>query len=96
MKLSELSRYWAARELTQMVRRGNSLSFDAPFACPEFTVSIAGHADSDPTLRMGGDRLRLEEVSNPLRLRANTWCRTDDRAICCFDLRKGASTLAGV
>ena len=34
MKLSEIARYWAARELTALDRSGEGLRFRAPFACP--------------------------------------------------------------
>ena len=35
MKLSEIARYWAARELTRIERGADrAIALDAPFACP--------------------------------------------------------------
>jgi hypothetical protein len=38
MKLSEIARYWAAKELTEIARQGPSVTFNAPFATTRFTV----------------------------------------------------------
>lgn len=94
MKLSELSRYWAAKELTHVERGGNTLSFNAPFACPDFTVAVTGAVQKLPTLRFGNETRELAKVSGPTQLRANSWCEEAGRVQCCFDLGKGASTLA--
>ena len=40
MKLAEASRYWAARELTEITRADNAVTFKAPYACPDFTVRL--------------------------------------------------------
>ena len=41
MKLSELARYWAVRELTRIDRPApGQLDLRAPFACPRFTVKV--------------------------------------------------------
>jgi hypothetical protein len=92
MKLSEISRYWAARELTAIQRDGATLIFRAPFACPGFTLSVAD-SRRPPTLKTDGDTQALESVDRPLRLRPGTWTRAGDRLTACFDLPKGASQL---
>ncbi len=38
MKLGEIARYWAARELTQINKQGRRITFNAPFATTRFTV----------------------------------------------------------
>ena len=53
MKLSEIARYWAARELTRLNRVGNRLILESPFAV-KLTFRIAkvkGQRDSIGNLR---------------------------------------------
>ena len=55
MKLSQIARYWAARELTRIDRPApGEITFQAPFACPEFTVriSLAGDIAARPATRL--------------------------------------------
>lgn len=93
MKLSELSRYWAAKELTRITQSGNALKLQAPFACADYTVSISKKAEGQPALRKDGNVQSLAKVSGPLQLRTNTWCEQGDAIIACFNLPKGASEL---
>src|SRR3954447_17361571 len=52
MKLGEIARYWAARELTRIERREGGVTFHAPFACPAFTVEVVCRPDAVPELLM--------------------------------------------
>jgi hypothetical protein len=92
MKLSEISRYWAARELTRIVRQGNNIQLRAPFAAPDFTLETPGPAVSI-TLLAEGKPQRLHEVWTLLELTAGTWLRQDGNAIACFDLPRGECSL---
>lgn len=94
MKLSELARYWAAKELTTITKSDNNVRFDAPFACPNYTVSIANARASQPALRQAGDIQPLRQVSGSLQLQGNTWCDDNNSVITCFNLRKGISELS--
>lgn len=85
MKLSEVARYWAARELTRIERAGNEVKFAAPFACPAFTVEVAAGPTGRPALH--------REVARPIDLQSGTWCRSEKGFLACFDLPKGASRL---
>lgn len=93
MKLSELARYWAARELTRITRLGREVRFHAPFACPDYTVSVPGTAGGAPGIRQAGQVHPLRKVAGPLQLRSGTWCASDDTLMACFSLPKGDSTL---
>jgi hypothetical protein len=93
MKLSELSRYWAAKELTRIEQINDGIQFNAPFACPDFTVSVDTEFQGDPLLRVAESSVRLDRVGGALHLRRNTWCRANDSAQFCFDLPKGESHL---
>jgi hypothetical protein len=94
MKLSEVARYWAARELTEIERMGHNLSFLAPFACGEFTVRIKA-GKSGPWIHQAvfGEPVALSEVNAPLKLKPGTWCRDGDDTLACFALPKGISRL---
>jgi hypothetical protein len=93
MKLSEVARYWAAKELTGITREGDALQFKAPFACEEFTVRWRGVGPGPLELRAGTAVNALQEVKSPLKLTPGTWCRAGEDSLACFKLPKGASTL---
>jgi hypothetical protein len=94
MKLSEVARYWAARELTRIARDERGLTFSAPFACPAFTVNAAVAGGVNPTFSTSGGSVPLERIDRPLDLTAGNWVRTAGESIFCVDLPKGASRLA--
>lgn len=93
MKLSEIARYWAARELTRIERDENRVTFQAPFACSAFTVSILSQSTTVPRLFVKDRSLPLREVSQTLKLESGTWVRLPEGAVVCFDLPKGVSFL---
>jgi hypothetical protein len=93
MKLSELARYWTARELTTMTRAADEVRLDAPFACPAFTLRMVSKPSGPPSIRHDGERVALREVPERRRLAPGTWLRDGDRLTACFDLAKGTTTL---
>ena len=88
MKLSELSRYWAAKELTRAEVNGSRIVFEAPFACPAFTVRVAGGKPGRATVWRDGRPAELRRVSGPLQLESGCWA---EGGIVCFDLPRGRS-----
>src|SRR3990172_2166811 len=51
MKLSEITRYWAAKELTWLKRQGDTVTLDAPFPRPPLpppAVPPARHSPQHP------------------------------------------------
>jgi hypothetical protein len=96
MKLSDIARYWAARELTRIERTGGTVTFRAPFAAPRYTVSISARADAVPRLVVADKAQSLERVARPLDLKAATWTRDRDAIVLSFDLPKGTSQLEGL
>ena len=92
MKLSEIARYWAARELTRIDKEGATVTFRAPFASPIYTVRVDG-SRGVPKLRAGNVPVSLKEVDDPLKLAGGTWTRTAQGVVACFDLPKGTSVL---
>lgn len=95
MKLSEIARYWAAKELTQIKHdaRERLTTLQAPFACTEFTVSVPSYAGA-PIVRRTDSRTELTEVDSRRKLKPGTWCRDERAVILCFPLAKGASNIA--
>jgi len=83
MNLGEISRYWAAKELTTITEAFGGISFDAPFACPNFTVKIPSRQWRPPTyLVVDGKR---SAIPMP-RWSGGSFVTT-------FNLPKGKSTL---
>ena len=98
MKLSEVSRYWAAKELTTITREANRLTLSAPFATHRFTLSVTvpePAAIKRMSIGPAGSDVRsdLKEVADPLKLVSGTWCREKDGVIACFDMSKGKLAL---
>ena len=93
MNLSQISRYWAAKELTRIERRDGVILLHAPYACPSFTLSVASRQGGRPRLVASGEPKPLAEAANPLGLRPGTWCRTQSGLVACFDLPRGDSEL---
>lgn len=91
MKLSEISRYWAAKDLTRASMDGSRVVFDTPFACPGFTVRVAGAKPGPVTVWRDGKVTALREVKGPLQLESGSWTAG---GVVCFDLPKGRSALA--
>jgi hypothetical protein len=88
MKLAELSRYWAARELTTIhAPSAGRLRLKAPYACPDFTLSW--RTSSPPALVSSGKVTPLREVRNWQELEPGAWRREGDRINLCISLPKG-------
>jgi len=96
MKLSEIARYWAAKELTRIERQAGAVTLDAPFASQRFTLAVTARKDAVPKLSLADKPQPLKEVLGPLDLAPGTWTRDEAELIVCFDLPKGKSRLDGV
>ena len=94
MKLSEIGRYWCAKELTQFTNTENGIKIVAPFGTPLFTLETAmGDSSANPLLSAQGQSLRLKRVESPSKLDHGTWIERDGKAVICFELPKGVSHL---
>lgn len=93
MKVSEIARYWAARELTAVARDGQKATLTAPFACPGFTLRLAGATTQPPRIVNEASTLALEEVKAPRELATGKWHRETSSAVVAFDLKKGTTTV---
>jgi hypothetical protein len=100
MKLSEIARYWAARELTKLERPSpDQIALFAPFPSRNFTLKI--EPDSEKRLapvnrielKFAGSSARLADVSNRRQLKSGTKYCDGASIVACFDLPKGPSRL---
>lgn len=93
MKLSEIARYWAAKELTTLTRDNFDVLLKAPYACPAFTLDVFSSPAGYPTVVRGKEEVRLKAVRSRRELEAGRFIKEGERTIACFDLAKGRSTL---
>lgn len=93
MKLGEIARYWAAKELTEIERRDSQVTFTAPFATPRFTVRLKGNFQNAMELTANGQPVQLRQVKHLLQLESGTWYNDSSSLTVCFDLPKGKSII---
>jgi hypothetical protein len=93
MNLSEISRYWAARELTRIGRDQRRITLKAPFACPRFTLRLSGPASAPPKLVAQGAPVELRKAASPLQLHSESWYADEKSTTVCLDLPKGITTM---
>ncbi len=94
MKLSDVGRYWAAKELTSLaLDDGSAVVIDAPLACRDFTIRVPRRLSKPPTLHHGDAVQPLREVRAAEQLEASTVLARDAEFIACFPLAAGASRL---
>ena len=93
MKLSEIARYWAARELTTIERDPGRLRFFAPFACPGFTLKLTTRPDLRPSLTVKGAATPFTPVDSLSKLEPGKCHRKGEELTLCFDLPKGSSSI---
>ncbi len=103
MTLSEIARYWAAKELTSLEleqvpgQRSGEVRINAPFACPDFTLEVpvsAGPLRVQQIVSWQRGLQELREVDDPLKLAPGRFWRGKGRLAACFHLPKGRSRLA--
>jgi hypothetical protein len=93
MKLSEIARYWAAKELTTIAVYGNKITLKAPFPSPGFTLKLNSYV-RNPGIKIRGEEIKpLARVKDKNALKSNTWFSDRKNSIICFDLEKGLSEI---
>jgi hypothetical protein len=94
MKLSEISRYWAAKELTTIIPKKDGIALKAPFSAPGFTLQLNSRI-TNPILRIDGkEPIILEKAKSQKAIKSGSWYSDKNSTIFCFDLVKGVSELA--
>ena len=93
MKVSEMARYWAAKELTTIVKFDKGLKLTAPFATDNFTLQLKSTANGEPIVTHGNEVARLKSVQRAADLNAGTFLKSDDRHLLCFNLQQGETRI---
>ena len=96
MKLSEIGRYCAAKNVVEMEREGNSIVMRTPVITPLFTIRIPGAAGPVRVrpLESGPQAAKpLREVASPAALDAGTWVAEGTDLIVCVDLEGSGTRL---
>ncbi len=93
MKNSEIARYWAAKELTEIKFDGKKISFYAPFAADNFTLKINARKAAQPLLQKNGQQVQLEKVKSKQELKAGTYLQEAEQLVVCINLQKGNTEL---
>lgn len=91
MKVSEIGRYWAAKQLTEIERTGNRITLTAPFSTEKFTLQI-DDASGPVAIQQGNNvRTPLREAGQRSTLDSGTWIVEGRKLVACFDLPRGQS-----
>ncbi len=95
MKVSEIARYYTARELTRFTATSDGFKLDAPFGTPGFTLRIARSGIGKPFVTTQNVQTRaLTEVFSETDLNAGQWLNGKDSQVLCFDLPKGLTSIS--
>jgi hypothetical protein len=93
MKISEIGRYWAAKELTKITVDAGTIRLQAPYACKDFTVRFK--APGFTKLIWHGE-YKLETLAaapSRTQLEPGQYWRDGDELVACFDLLRGTNYL---
>ncbi|HKJ66757.1 MAG TPA: hypothetical protein VKA68_02275 [bacterium] len=93
MKLSEIARYWAAKELTSITRDGDTIALNAPFATGRFTLRTTGRLSGAPTVQTEGESVPLTEARSLSALQSGSWYAENENLFLCFDLSRGTTRI---
>jgi hypothetical protein len=93
MKLSEIARYWAAKELTNVTITSNKVVLKAPFTASGFTLKLNASVRNPGLKTEDGELKTFVRVKDNNALKANTWFSDKSGSILCFNLEKGQTEL---
>ena len=93
MKLSEIARYWAAKELTTVQQDGDTVKLSAPFATDDFTLEVTRLNRRPPAVAHGQSKTVLKETLQPRHLASGGYYRNGNKIQLCFRLEKGQTTI---
>jgi len=93
MKLSEIARYWAAKDLSTINATEKTITIQAPFASPGFTVKLNTIIRNPELKTEQNDLIPLIRVTDSKALKNNTWFYDKTASLLCIDLRKGLNEI---
>lgn len=100
MTNSQIARYRVAEETTRItLLDGETVQFDAVFACPDFTFTLqspsfgTGRIDGVETVQQGIASPLAQDKADDGQMSSASWRQTSDRITVCFDLQPGTQSL---
>lgn len=93
MKLSEIARYWAVKELATISRNGDRVVIETPFACPQFTLSLPSAWGQPSQHRHGDDGSPITNIRRKVQLSTGTACQVGQTTTVCVDLKRGRNDI---
>jgi hypothetical protein len=87
MKQSEIARYWAARELTDISVENKSLLLKAPFGTPGFTIKLS-QSVRNPRIKIKGEEKLFTRIKDIKELKEGNFYTDRTGTILCFNLEK--------
>ncbi|MGN6545087.1 MAG: hypothetical protein ACTHK7_08570 [Aureliella sp.] len=93
MKISQIGRYWAAKELTKIGLEKETITFQAPYACDDFTVRLKGRPFSKILWHSAYKVESLIAADSRKTLEAGQYWRDGDEIVVCFNLLRGKNYL---
>jgi hypothetical protein len=94
MKLTEIGRYYAAQDATELQFSDSEMQLDAPFACPQFTLRLRDLKPSKVIVKHAtADGYALDAVSSVAALQAGNMVRDNQDSLLCFDLAEGTTVV---
>ncbi|MCC6511998.1 MAG: twin-arginine translocation signal domain-containing protein [Pirellulaceae bacterium] len=106
MKISDIGRYWTAKELTTITRQEKQVRLNAPFGCADFTLRIRAKkvdgvvqplgrptVQSQPFGRDTRDRLALKQVPKAERLEPGHYWMDGTDLVVCWNLIRGQTVI---
>jgi len=95
MKLSEIARYWAAKEFVSIDVLKDGFVIDAPFGADNFTIKTEMNFRK-PALSHGNELTKLTKTQSSELMKKNSFFKEKEQNLLCFDLPKGKSELRNV
>lgn len=92
MTLSEIARYWAAKNLTKIEMQGNKIVFSAPFSAKEFTLRLDKRIKG-AEWTAAGEKKNLQKRNVPSEIEDWTFYSEKKETLLCFGLPKGRSEI---
>jgi hypothetical protein len=94
MKLGEIARYWAARELASIKIENNRIILNAPFSTPGLTLRL-NRRIKETGIRYGeGELMPLPRVNNTMEIKSDNWFSDRSETLVCFTLKQGINELS--
>ncbi len=93
MKVSEIGRYYAAKEVTDIRLAARTVHLDTPFGTPDCTLAITGPPPFDPVVVRGSKKQRLRRVGRQADLVEGSHFVDGETCWVCFRLEQGRTTV---